>query len=788
MKNKILLFGIVLLTAVATLAGDAVPAYPNFNMPRVEEMMFLVLQIGIIIFAAKLGGMVASLLKLPSILGELAAGIVIGPWALGGIGFGHGIFQYGLFNGGALRAINGAAFLADGAAAPMKAMFGTMAGGGTMFDATSPALYGIATLASIILLFLSGLETNLKMFIKYSFVGLMVGIGGVIFSFVFGDLCAVYLLPKFFEAKFGFLAQLPLSRAWMEAAPMYMGIMSTATSVGITARILSERKKMDSEEGVSIMAGAVIDDVLGLIVLAIGNGIIAATLAAKATGGTASAGVNWGAIGMVAVKAFGVWLGATLIGVLVARKISWLLKLFKNPQAIATLAFGLSMILAGFFEYMGLAMIIGAYVTGLALSRTDLKHLIQETLAPVYTFLVPVFFCVMGMMVDCSALASKSVLYFGLIYTAFAVLAKVIGCALPSLFCGFNLLGAVRIGAGMVPRGEVALIIAGLGLSNGYLSQEIFGIGILMTLITTVVAPPALVGLFFPKARGVRHPKPSMTNSRQVCFELADDQVASIMLRKLVNEFRREGFFAIQYTNEPNLSIWEVSMNDMELTFQRTGNTIRVDCTPTEECVFNQAWMEVVSQMNELAKSISKPLLKKKDMAELVTKAEADAKGELPLAARYVQNFAMLPKFKAHSKKEAIEKLIAATAEAFPKNVLDRDVVKAAVFAREESMPTGLDHGIAVPHGRTDGVNHIVGAIALVDNSDNENGVIPDYETIDHSKIQVIVLTLVPESAQLPYLQVMAFISRILHASSSIETLLKCQTADEMRKFFHSAR
>ena len=92
-------------------------------------------------------------------------------------GFGHGIFQYGLFNGGALRAINGAAFLADGAAAPMKAMFGTMAGGGTMFDATSPALYGIATLASIILLFLSGLETNLKMFIKYSFVGLMVGIG-----------------------------------------------------------------------------------------------------------------------------------------------------------------------------------------------------------------------------------------------------------------------------------------------------------------------------------------------------------------------------------------------------------------------------------------------------------------------------------------------------------------------------------------------------------------------------------------------------------------------------------
>lgn len=82
-------------------------------------------------------------------------------------------------------------------------MFGTTAGAGAMFDATSPALYGIATLASVILLFLSGLETNLKMFLRYSFVGLMVGLGGVVASFVFGDLCAVYLLPEFF-AHFAF--------------------------------------------------------------------------------------------------------------------------------------------------------------------------------------------------------------------------------------------------------------------------------------------------------------------------------------------------------------------------------------------------------------------------------------------------------------------------------------------------------------------------------------------------------------------------------------------------------
>ena len=777
MKNKKLFFAIAFsLVAMGVFAHEAAPAYPNFGLPRVEEMMFLVLQIGIIIFAAKLGGTLISFFKLPSILGELAAGIVIGPWALGGIGFGDGIFKYGLFNGAALRAMNEAASGAD------TVMFGTIAGHNVMFDATSPALYGIATLASVILLFLSGLETNLKLFLKYSFVGLMVGLGGVVVSFLFGDLCAVYLLPQFFPAKFGALSTMPLAQAMMDAAPMYMGIMSTATSVGITARILSERKKMDSEEGVSIMAGAVIDDVLGLIVLAIGNGVIAATLAAAAKGGAASAGVNWGAIGIVAVKAFGVWLGATLVGVLLARKISWLLKLFKNPQAIATLAFGLSLILAGFFEFMGLAMIIGAYVMGLALSRTDLKHMIQETLAPVYTFLVPVFFCVMGMMVDCSALMSKPVLYFGAIYTVLAVFAKVIGCAVPAMFCGFNLLGGVRIGTGMIPRGEVALIIAGLGLSNGYLSQEIFGIGILMTLITTVVAPPALVELFKSDRKGVRKQKEAVQESRPVVFELPDMQVANIMAKKLVDEFRQEGFFTCHMTREMNLDIWEVSMDAIEISITRTGKEIQVFCTAEEEAVVHQAWMEVVSQMNKLAQVISKPVQERGTIEKLIK--HQDKNEMLGSVAKNLKNFVMLPKFKANSKREAIEELVVAVKNATGDHVKDIQAAQEAVFVREDSMGTGLDHGIAVPHGRTDAVDEIVGAVAIVDNTENPNGSIADYETIDHSVIQIIVLTLAPETAQSPYLQLMAYISSRLRGEDGAKELLACHTEEEMRKFF----
>lgn len=767
MKNKkLFLVAATAMCAAGVFAaheGGPPPPYPNFGLPRVEEMMFLVLQIGLIIFAARLGGAIASMLKLPSILGELAAGIVIGPWALGGIGFGDGLFASGLFHGAALREIAKET--------------------GHAFDATSPALYGIATLASVILLFLSGLETNLKLFLRYSFVGLMVGLGGVIVSFLFGDLCAVYLLPEFFE-HFAYLKGLPLAEAMTKEAPLYMGIMSTATSVGITARILSEKKQMDSEEGVTIMAGAVIDDVLGLIVLAIGNGIIVANHAAAKVGGAAGA-MDWGAIGLVALKAFGVWLGATAIGLLAARYIAKFLKAaFKSPVVIATMAFGLALVLAGFFEFMGLAMIIGAYVMGLALSRTDLKHPIQEMLTPVYTFLVPVFFCSMGMMVDVTALCSKPVLVFGGVYTALAVAAKVIGCMLPSLCCGFNILGGLRIGAGMVPRGEVALIIAGLGLSSGFLTQEIFGIGILMTLVTTVVAPPALVGLFAPKRKGVRHPKQNHDNSRPVVFELSSPDVAALVLDKLVAEFREEGFFTSLLSKED--SIWEIAMDNMELSVERTGKVIKVSCTPAEEAIVMTAWMEVASSMNDLARQIAKPI-RREDVDRMLTEEPAPQKKHTNVG-RHLQHFVMLPKFKAASKKEAIEKMVAEIAAACPSHVKDVAAATAAVLRREASMPTGLDHGIAVPHGRCAEVEGIVGAVAILDNVGTANGCIPDYETIDNSPLSIIVLTIANDSTQTPYLQLMSFISKALRGDNGYEKLAQCTTAEEMRKFFKSVK
>jgi len=759
----------------AAFAGESLPAdaadWPA-KLGMTPKMLFLVLQIGIIIFAAKIGGMLARTLRLPGVLGELGAGILIGPWALGGIpipGF-DGMFRYGLFYGDALRA--------------------QAAAGGNPFAAT-PELYGICTIASVVLLFLSGIETNLKMFLKYAFAGSLVGIGGVVFSFVFGDLCAVYattLLPGPLGdiqclAELGVLVgRGEFVKAFLSPAAMFMGIMSTATSVGITARILSEKRKMDSAEGVTIMAGAVIDDVLGIVVLAIGMGIIGSQRPDPQTGAVAP--LSWGSIGMTAVKAFGVWLVGTVVGVTLAKRISWLLKLFKAPGAIATLAFGLALVIAGAFEALGLTLIIGAYVMGLALSRTDIKHLVQENLANLYTFLVPIFFCVMGMMVDVSALCSKPVLIFGGVYTALAVGAKIVGCAIPSLFCGFNVLGSLRVGAGMIPRGEVALIIAGIGLSNGYLTQEAFGIGILMTLVTTVVAPPALVALFVPKAKGVRHPKANADGGREVVFELETREVAELVVHRLVEEFRKEGFFVTLLSQADH--IWEIAMDDIDMSLRRLGKKIRFTCTSAEETMVMTAWMEVASQMNDLARAIAKPI-RKEDLDRMIAKSEPVKRGHEGVG-RYLQGFVMLPKFRATSKKEAIQKMVAEVAAACPNHVKNAGEAVEAVMKREASMPTGLDHGIAVPHGRCPSVHGIAGAVAIVDNSGTANGCIPDYETIDNSPLQIIVLTLANDEAQAPYLKLMSYISRALRADNGYERLAACRTPDEMRRFFRNVK
>ncbi len=708
---------------ILVLCGVAVPAFAGdtghaagSSMPH--RMMVLVMQLGAILFAARLGNMCASRLKLPGVVGELLAGILIGPYLLGAVPL-HG-FPHGLFGA---------------------------AGGSPGAFPVSPELYGICAVASVVLLFMVGLETDIKLFMRYSVAGTLVGVGGVVVSFVLGDLMAMGFSKMLFGEPRGFF----------DPSCLFLGIISTATSVGITARILSEQRKLDSPEGVTILAGAVVDDVLGIILLAVGMGVIAAS------GGTSR--IDWGHIAAIAAKAVGVWLLATALGLIAARRISTLLKWFRDRSAIAILALGLAMILAGLFEQAGLAMIIGAYVMGLSLSRTDITHVIREKLHSLQEFLVPVFFTVMGMLVDVRLMASKEVLLFGLFYTVVAAAAKLAGCGLPALFCNFNWRGAVRIGAGMLPRGEVTLIIAGVGLAGGLLNPKIFGVVILMTLVAALAAPPLLVTLFRNPGSGLRRPV-ACGGGEKLTFSFPSAEAASLLIGKLLVAFDREGFFV--HTLSRRQHLYQLRKDEVTIGLKRNAADVVFDCSRAQIPFVNTAMLEVVAELEQTIQELRKPI-----DVEAIGKRVQDGtatEGRKISLADYLSLRVLAPRLKSETKEEAMEEMLQILARGV--KIKDMEEARGALWAREHSMSTGMQYGIAIPHARTDTVDRLVCAVGL-----KPRGI--DFDSMDGRPSRIFVLTLSPKSAATPHVRFMSMVSQLMNKEGRA-ALLAAETADDM--------
>ena len=414
-----------------------------------ESVAFFIAQLAIILVAAKLGGEVAErFFRVPAVVGELSVGILIGPFALGGIDLPYvgPIFYY-------------------------EGVHPDLQSGAPI----SHVLHSTAELGAIVLLFMAGLETDLRQFLRYSGPASLVALGGVALPFTLGAGATV---------AFGY------ADGFGDIQALFMGAVCTATSIGITVRVLGDLRRLDTPEGVTTLAAAVLDDVLGIITLTIVVGI------------GASGELSAQSAGLVGARTLGFWLVLTVVGVLLSRHISKLISRFNVSGAAVALALALAFGAAVLAEVAGLAMIIGAFSIGLALSGTDLARRLETPLNGVYAFLVPVFFVVTGMMVDVGELGA--VWQFGLVLTLLATVGKVFGCGLPALAVDFNRRGATRIGFGMLPRGEVALIMASIGITEGLIGNSLFGVTIMMTLVTTIVAPVALSRLFKDERPGTR--------------------------------------------------------------------------------------------------------------------------------------------------------------------------------------------------------------------------------------------------------------------------------------------
>lgn len=677
-------------------------------------MANLVLQLGILIFAVRLIGKLFKKIKVPTVLGELLIGVVIGPFALGGIplpGFPQGIFP-----------LNSASL------------------------AVSPELYSFSQVASIILLFASGLETDLKLFLKYSVAGGVIGIGGVVFSFVLGDLVGVLLLHTNF----------------MDVRCLFLGIMSTATSVGITARILSDKKKMDSPEGVTILASAVFDDVLGIILLAVILGVVAVL---NGTGASIS-GVE---IAKIAGKAFGIWLVFTALGLIFSKQIAKFLKFFKHSYDFSICALGLGLLLAGVFEKQGLAMIIGAYVTGLSLSSTDIAPIIQERIRGLYDFFVPIFFAVMGMMVNVGEMLSKDVLIFGAIYTVVAILAKVFGCAFPAMLMGFNFKGGLRIGCGMIPRGEVALIIAGIGLTAGILDEKLFGVVILMTLVTTLVAAPFLNFSLSLPGRGTRK-ETTTEDGITLSWDFGSDEIADLVVDMLLKNLRNEGFY-VQMMNI-NEGISQARKGSTVLSIKEEENIVTIETSAEAEAFVKTSMYEmilgVIDLINNLKKGFDGIALKKDILDSDATDADSDNQFK-----KLIKPEVIIANSKAETKDDLLKEMVLLLTNTG--NVRDWEMVLSDVLSREKIMSTGMEKGIAIPHAKSDGV--IAPCVAVCVKKD---GI--DFGSIDKEPSKIFFMIVSPKKANSPHLQMLASISSIVRNKETLSKILEAKNSDEICK------
>ena len=390
-----------------------------------------------ILLAAKVCGEIFERAGQPSVLGELVGGILLGNLALLGVS----------------------------AAEPLK---------------TNAVVAALAEIGVIILLFEVGLESNLGEMLEVGWSSLLVAVAGVVAPFFLGWGVSAYFMPG--EARL---------------AHVFIGATLCATSVGITARVLKDLGKLRARESRIILGAAVIDDVLGLIVLA----VVAGTIRGAAAGTNLSAtGVAW-----IALKSLLFLGGAVLAGKYVVPHVFRALGRFRGQGVLLAVMIAFCFLLAWAANLMGLAFIVGAFAAGLVLEEAHFGHLpefsmqdLRKLVSPVSTVLTPVFFVLMGLKVDLRVFARPGLLAFAVVLTLAAIAGKQV-CSLAAVGRRLNRLA---IGVGMIPRGEVGLIFAGIGAtlmlpaaggqSEPVVGPATFGAVVIMVVVTTLVTPPAL--------------------------------------------------------------------------------------------------------------------------------------------------------------------------------------------------------------------------------------------------------------------------------------------------------
>ena len=458
--------------------------------------------------------------------------------------------------------------------------------------------------------------------------------------------------------------------------------------------------------------------------------------------------------------------------ILLAKKIAKFVRLFGGTYDFSIAALGVALLLAGFFEKQSLAMIIGAYTTGLALSRTDIAPVIQERLHGLYKFFVPIFFAVTGMSVNVTQLFNREVLICGGIYTLCAVVAKVIGCGGPALALGFNLKGGLRIGTGMIPRGEVALIIAGIGLSAGIIEQKIFGIVILMTLLTTLVAPPLLSFSLKIKGRGTRkETKASQTQQFEWDFENAE--IARLVVDMFMRDLRAEGFYVQMM--DINAGISQARRSNTSYSIHLDESVLKIDTEEADMGFIKGEIYEIMLRLNNSLSSMSAL----KDAETLQHEFVSPENRVTNSISKFLNAKCISCNLEGNTKDEILSEMVNLLYNSG--KVKNKEKVLEEINAREKVMSTGIEKGIAFPHARSHEVSDVCVAVGI-----KKNGV--DFKSQDGQPSKIFVMIVSPDAESSPLMRVMAAFSGALMHAEINDKLLDAKTPEEVINVLKEAK
>ncbi len=395
----------------------------------------LLLLLVIIIAAAKLAGAAANRVGQPAVFGEILAGLVLGPTLLNVLGW-------------PIFAPSGAGSVEGGA--PLAAI-----------------VRDLADVGVILLMFIAGMETDLAEMRRVGRVAFWAAAGGVLLPLVGGALAAdAFGVPVFWDG-------------------LFIGTILTATSVSISAQTLMEIGAVRSREGSAILGAAVIDDVMGIVLL---SAVIAFSHGSSSPDATAVLSI------LIRIAVF------FALALLAGRYLPALVRAADRlnvSQGLLGLVLVVTFLYAWAAEYIGaMAAITGSYVAGVLFARTRFKERIDQGIHPLtYSMFVPVFFVSIGLEANARDLGPDAL--FTVVIVAVAIAGKILGCGALAWVSGFSRRQSLRVAVGMISRGEVGLIVASYGLSHGIITRNVFSASVVMVLVTTMITPP-LLRLVFP--------------------------------------------------------------------------------------------------------------------------------------------------------------------------------------------------------------------------------------------------------------------------------------------------